>query len=302
MRLRTVAALAAAAYAARALAARRWERSVAVRLPLGDAGVVRGAEPIDLVGDGTRAVLLLHGFGDTPQTLTYLAEHLHARGWSVRAPLLPGHGRTLRAFAASGAADWIDAARTAYASLCAEHGNGAVAVVGLSMGGALASIVAADAGPRLPALVLLAPYTSMPPHLRRLARAGPALGVLLPYLDGRGARSILDPDERLRSLAYGVTSPPLLRELHTVVREAQHALPRVAAPTLAVYSERDHRIPGAAARAAYGVLGATRKALVWADECGHVVTVDYGRGRVFDVVAGWLDAEVPAGRARAGIA
>jgi hypothetical protein len=33
-----------------------------------------------------------------------------------------------------------------------------------------------------------------------------------------------------------------------------------------------------------------------------VVTVDYGRGRVFDVVAGWLDAEVPAGRARAGIA
>ena len=36
---------------------------------------------------------------------------MHAAGWSVYAPLLPGHGRSLRAFAASGADEWIGAAR-----------------------------------------------------------------------------------------------------------------------------------------------------------------------------------------------
>ena len=63
-----------------------------------------------------RAVLLLHGFGDTPQTLHYVADALHAAGYTVRAPLLPGHGRTLAAFGATRAKQWISAARDAYAN------------------------------------------------------------------------------------------------------------------------------------------------------------------------------------------
>ena len=288
-----LALAAAAGSAARALAARRAERRAAARLPLGSDGVVRGAGPIDLAGDGRgRAALLVHGFGDTPQTLAYLAAHLHARGWWVRAPLLPGHGRTLAAFRASGAAAWRAAVGAEYAALCGQHGAASVAVVGLSMGGALASLVAAEAGDALPALVLLAPYTAMPPSVRRVAAVAPALGLLVPYLQGRGARSIYDPAEQPRSLAYGATPPALVRALAAVVRAARAALPRVAAPALVVHSRTDHRIPVDAARAAFAALGAAEKELLWLDGCGHVITVDYGRERVFDAVAAWLEARV----------
>src|SRR5688500_7618916 len=70
---------------------RRVERRVLRRLPLGDDGVVRGAGALTLGGDPGRAVLVLHGFGDTPQSVAELAHALHADGWTVRVPLLPGH-------------------------------------------------------------------------------------------------------------------------------------------------------------------------------------------------------------------
>jgi len=136
----------AAGYLARR-AGRWWqERASAARLPIGADGIVLGAHTIDLHGSETRAALMLHGFGDTPQTLSYLAEHLHLAGWSVRAPLLPGHGRTIRAFARSSADDWVDMALDEYAILRERYDS--VALIGLSMGGALATIVAASAAAR----------------------------------------------------------------------------------------------------------------------------------------------------------
>ena len=90
----------------------RWKRAQArradlTRLPVGPGGIIAGAEPFELAGSPTHAVLVIHGFGDTPQTVRRLADHLHrAHGWTVRAPLLPGHGRTLADFDAHGSADW----------------------------------------------------------------------------------------------------------------------------------------------------------------------------------------------------
>ena len=60
-----------------------------------DASVIKGAEAIDMREEGSHGVLLLHGFGDTPQTLSLYAKHLSKAGFAVFAPLLPGHGRTL---------------------------------------------------------------------------------------------------------------------------------------------------------------------------------------------------------------
>ena len=85
--------------------------------------------------------------------MLHLTLALHAGGWTVRAPLLPGHGRTLADFGQTDARDWARASRQAYDALLATHG--AVALVGLSMGGALAVRIATD-GPAPASLVLLA--------------------------------------------------------------------------------------------------------------------------------------------------
>src|SRR5438067_10522655 len=91
------------------------------RRRLGPGGIVIGGEGFVLERRGGPAVLLLHGAGDTPQTLRYLAEHLYAKGFQVAAPLLPGHGRSVREFARTNADAITGAARAGYAELRTTH-------------------------------------------------------------------------------------------------------------------------------------------------------------------------------------
>jgi carboxylesterase len=272
------------------VSARAVERTVAVRLPVGADGVVLGAAAIDLrepAGEppASAGVLLLHGFGDTPQVFSYLAADLHARGYAVYAPLLPGHGRTLREFAVSAAEEWLAVAGEALREMRERYGR--VAAVGLSMGGALATIEAARTN-RLDALVLLAPYFDAPLAVRRLARVSPLAGVLAPYLVTRSELSIRDPAERDKALGYGVTTPRLVRELLGIADSARAALPHVSAPTLYVQSREDNRLDPTVAERSFAALGARVKRLEWVEGCGHIITVDYGRERVVELVAEWL--------------
>lgn len=281
-----------AVFFVRTRATSRARETVGARLTPGPDGVVAGASPIDLPAGGRYGLLLLHGFGDTPQTLRYLADHMHAQGWGVRAPLLPGHGRTLDAFATSRGDQWIDYARDELVKLRARYES--VAIVGLSMGGALATILAGDAGDAgdVRALVLLAPYLSMPTRLRRAAGVHRTLGLLFPFLRGGGDLSIRDPNEAARNLAYGFATPRLVFELRRVVDRARAAAPAVSAPTLVVQSRQDNRIPPDAAERAFNLFRVPDRRLLWTEGNGHIITVDYGRQDVFAAVADWLETHV----------
>lgn len=289
-----VAVVALGALVVRARVAHRARQAVAARLTPGPDGIVVGASPVDLPATDRGGVLLLHGFGDTPQTLGYLAAHLHAQGWGVHAPLLPGHGRTLEAFANSRATDWLAAARDAFARMRARYDR--VSIVGLSMGGSLATILAAES-PDIDALVLLAPYLSMPTRLRRAASMHYVLGALIPFLRGGGERSIRDPAEASRNLAYGFTTPRLVFELSRIVAYARRSAPRVSAPTLVVQSRQDNRIPPDAAERAFSLFTAAERRLVWTEGNGHIITVDYGHQAIFASISAWLSAHTqPNGR------
>jgi carboxylesterase len=270
----------------RAMCRRRAELDCAGRLPLDSEGIVVGAAPITLdAGDGAPAVLMVHGGGDTPQTLRYLAEDLHTRGFTVRVPLLPGHGRMLRAFADVSDDAWLRSVHEEMDALSRRHAW--TALVGLSMGGALAVRVAATRS-ALPALCLIAPYLEMPVLVRRAAETSRVWGPMVPYVRAGGARpSIDDPDERTRSLAYGYFTPAALRALARTVTSAVDALPAVRVPTLMLQSRKDNRITPDAASTAFARLGAADKELVWVDGA-HVLTVDRDRRRVFEAVAGWM--------------
>ena len=276
---------------------REWRRRqvewlVHSRLAPGAHGIIPGAEPLSLTSPGARmGVVLLHGFGDTPQTLASLARALGAEGMDVDVPLLPGHGRTLREFALSNGGEWLAAARAAHAAMRARHAR--VALVGLSLGGALAATVAAD-DPELAALVLLAPYVDTPPLFRVLVRAAPAIGLVLPYVGGEGAQSILDPEARAQALAYGATTPQLVRELVRSADAARASLARIRAPTLYVQSREDNRISEEVANRAFALLGARTKKLEMLSGCGHVLTVDFCRERVAELVREWLTAMMAA--------
>jgi carboxylesterase len=287
------AAVAAVAGAAadrwwRARVRRQFEAEHRRRFRMTATGVVAGAEPFTLTGARDRAVLILHGFNDTPQSMAALAARLHARGWTARVPLLPGHGVGLAEMAAaSRAAAWRAAVRAEYDALRRTHAR--VAVVGQSMGGALAVLLAAER-PEIPALVLLAPYVGMPRPLQWQVAAAWLAQAVMPYRASTGGEtSIHDPRARVAGLGPGVVTARTLTELRRVAEDAESMLPSLAVPTLYLQSREDNRIAAPHAAAMFRRLGSADKRLHWLTGCGHIISDDYCRDEVAEETARWID-------------
>jgi carboxylesterase len=266
------------------IAARRAERRFAMRYSRDEDGVIRGAEGFSLDGTNGRSLLLLHGSGDTPQTLRYLAARLNAAGFAVHVPLLPGHGRGLRDFARATADDYMGSAREELERMRAS--SEWIGLVGLSMGGALAVRLAAECDD-VRALVLLAPYLTPSPSITFVARTAPLFALGAPYIGGRGNMSVHDPVARAQSFAYGAFPPQAVRALVATATAARAALPAITAPTLVVNSSEDNRIPRALAEGATLTLRAPTERH-WVAGCGHVITVDYCRDAVAQLVLDFL--------------
>jgi len=252
------------------------------------ADVVPGAKTIDLREGNSRGILLLHGFGDTPQTLQLLAKELHTGGYDVRAPLLPGHGRTVDSFVKSRHEEWLSFARQELKTM--RDGHETVALGGLSMGGALAAILASE-HKDVPALALLAPYLDMPWAHKAAAAFYWAWGADRAR-KSNSPGSIRDPAERPKNVGYGHYSARLLHELAIIGKTARRALSRIESPTLIVQSRTDPRIRSGVAESALASVGSREKKLVWIEGAGHIITVDYGREQVFQEVRDWMDSHV----------
>jgi carboxylesterase len=80
-----------------------------------------------------------------------------------------------------------------------------------------------------------------------------------------------------------------LYELWRLTVQAKQALRRVSAPTLIVQSKADPRIEPAIAERALAELNVKDKKLVWTEGGGHIITVDYGREKVFAEVTSWIE-------------
>ena len=269
--------------------AQRMERRFEAVHPRNADGIIIGAEPVLLRGVRPGAVLLLHGYNDSPQAVTSLANALHSAGWTVRAPVLPGHARTLDAFARSRATHWLAAARAELDVLQRTHAD--VAVCGMSMGGALALTLAADV-PEVRAVVGLAPYLHLSRAMEALLVFGPVAALGARYVSGGGKRSVHDPKAAERMIAYRASTPRLLYELTRVTRHAYTRLPQVRQPVLVMQSREDNRIPQKSAQRAFDQIGSADKTLEWLTGTGHVITVDYGHEVMEQRVVDWLETRL----------
>lgn len=273
-----------------------WQRVVQARErahPIQPNGEVADAGSLVLDG-GPNGVLIVHGFGDSPQSVAPVAHALHASGFTVHAPLLAGHGRTLTAFSLSRSPEWEASARSALEALQARCAR--VAIVGVSAGGALACQLSIEAAKRTPpqALVLITPYLEVPALVRWVTPLWPLWALVRPWIPSDREASIREPQARADSLGYGALTPRLLRELRATVERGASASSRVTLPTLAIFSTRDYRIPVAAAHRIFERIGAPEKELRWVHRSGHVVTVDYDRDEVAAWTVEWIASHLAA--------
>ena len=264
--------------------ARRAADEYRLRHSFDENGIARGAEGFAFKGSSGHGVLLVHGSGDSPQSLRYLAGRLNQAGYSTSAPLVAGHGRSPHAFAEATADDYYAGVRTAFEQLAAE--NRSVSVLGLSMGGAIVARLAAES-PGISTVLLLAPYLVVPPMIRRVSGLSWLWGMVTPYLAGRGEASVHDAQASLESRAYGTFSPGALRALVATADAGFHALPKLTVPVLVINSNEDNRIPRALAERAIAHIPTPIEER-WVSGCGHVITIDYCKDEVASLAVDFL--------------
>lgn len=185
------------------------------------------------------AVLFIHGYTGYPGELEYLSDALFRAGYTVCVPRLPGHGTDRSDFMSTGASDWIRRARDAYIELQAEYGH--VLIVGHSMGGAIATILAADYAPV--SIALLAPALDLSDKRIWLT---PLIGRITPVLREDKLPAPEDSEgERLR-LHTEYRSDQLVRQagqLVLIVKTARKALPRIRSKIIVISGEHDAAVP-----------------------------------------------------------
>lgn len=201
-------------------------------------GIVHGCEEVRLEGDPPdgRAALLLHGLFGSPADFGELPKRLNAAGFSVFAPLLPGHGRKPDDLDAVWAADYRKAARAAFDELAAHHAD--VVVVGGSMGATLALGLAAERKPA--ALVLVSPYLG---HFATPAWCPIEFDTLLGPAS-RVVRRVFVGGES-RGPYYRSQSLHAVRECRDLAILLDAAAAKVACPTLLVVGDMDDVVPAA---------------------------------------------------------
>jgi carboxylesterase len=185
------------------------------------------------------AVLLLHGFTGSPWELRPVGEALAARGAHVVCPRLPGHGTTPEAMLWAGQGEWLGAATAALDSLL---GARRVAIIGLSMGGLLAMVLAARFPGQVQGLVLMAPALKLRGRDARLLkrlRWLPGLDVKERWL----AKTSTDIESAEgRAGAPILPRYPLSRVLDLFALEdlARQTEPRIVCPSLVIGAVNDH--------------------------------------------------------------
>ncbi len=193
----------------------------------------------------SQAVLLCHGYTGYPGELTRVGMELHAKGYDVYCPRYPGHGTSARDFLATKAEDWIGTAYDAYSDLSKQYEQ--VAVVGHSMGGAIATIVAdafdADT------LVLLAPALVIPSiptcslfFARFFVKRRKVAWQSDPSYHMYGERDPED-DAYLGSQYWSYQYPKQIWELERVRRQAVACIDHLGADTLSISGGQDKTIP-----------------------------------------------------------
>jgi carboxylesterase len=282
--------VAAAIWAQRAWRAARREQRFRNRFPVSGDGVILGAEPRTFARPGARALLLLHGYNDSPRSLEAVASRIADAGWTVRLPLLPGHGRSLAAWDEWHAEEVFAMVRAEYAALRATHS--VVVVGGLSMGGALATWLAAESD--ADGLVLFAPMLFIPRPMQVAVSTARLWSLFTRYLSGGGGRSIRDPDAQARMISYGCSTRRSLEALERIATTVLVRLGFVHVPVLFVQSREDNRLPHDQSTHALARIASSDRTAHWVDGAGHVLTVDYGWEQLAAQTVAWLDARFPA--------
>jgi carboxylesterase len=234
-------------------------------------------------GNGT-GILLLHGYTAATPEMRPLGEYLAAKGMTVVAPLLPGHGTSV---ADLNTRTWREVAEAAADELYQLQGQcDRVYVGGLSMGGLLTLHLGqrcpeiAGLIPMAAALYLRDPLSHFLPLLKHLIRSTPkSKDIHASLVDAASAELMWSYDRNPVRFAAEVTN---------LMHHVRDRLSKITQPVLAFHGERDRTVPAKAARSIVTESSSAEVELVMLPNSGHCLSIDGERDAVFGKIWQWI--------------
>ncbi|MDR3561286.1 MAG: alpha/beta fold hydrolase [Negativicutes bacterium] len=258
---------------------------------------------IDLPG-GQAAVVLIHGLTGGPFELNYLAKKLNKAGYTVRVPLLAGHGTTISELKTTCWQDWYISVKQTILGLKAA-GN-TVYVGGLCMGAVLALHAAYELPESVQGVVAMSttlrydgwsiPWYSF---LLTLNHYTPARYLYSyperePYgIKNERLRRIVHKGMKDNTLAYDEVPGVSIRELYRLANTVKRELPAVKTPTLILHSREDDTASVKNADYIEHHIGAAYVRKMLLTDSYHMITIDNQKDLVADEIIAFLEKVAP---------
>jgi carboxylesterase len=216
---------------------------------------------------GHTGVLLCHGFTATTAEVRLLAQALLARGYTISAPLLPGHGTTPQDCNRYTWENWYTSLEGAYHRLAAHCQK---VVVGGESTGALLALCLAHEHAEVAAILCYAPALRL-----KLGRASIfLLSLLVPFLT-----SIPKPPSTDDNPWQGYNVQPLkgARQLLRLQKSVVPLLPAIHQPILIMQGRLDPTVHPQSPQVIYDRVSSEIKELHWLENSAHCVILDKER-------------------------
>jgi carboxylesterase len=215
------------------------------------------------------ALLFIHGFTATTVEVRQLANYFNKKGFTVRAPLLPGHGTTPKDLNRKNWKDWTQAVEDTYTLL---HGNHAyIYVFGESMG-ALLTLWLADKHDEISKIFLFSPALII-----NGLRKSKYLWPLKEYIYKKNT------DDSMLWQGYNVVPLRAAASLYDFQQNVKKLLPTITAEVAIFQGMLDKTIDINSAQIVYdGLISSRRKTLTWLQKSHHVILLDEQIGEVQD--------------------
>ncbi|MCH5586038.1 alpha/beta fold hydrolase [Shimazuella sp. AN120528] len=225
---------------------------------------------------GKTGILLIHGFTGTPSELRPMGDYLHKQGFTVFAPLLPGHGTSPEDLQMTRWQDWVQSVENAFEEL-KQSGVERLYLVGLSMGGILALIQTIQQQSLISGVVSMCAPIKVKDFRANFVR-------LIHWFKPFSLRGEKHPDIEQHLIPYDRTPLKSVGELNRLIRFVRRNLNQIKVPALIIQSRHDETVNPSSATIIYNSISSQDKTLTWYENSSHIITVDRERKKLFQEV------------------